>query len=107
MTNYNDGNWWGWNGGARPVHPDTLVEAVLNSGTRRPTNAAMLDWSGPDVLPTSHIIAFRVIKEHREPREFWIMLPRPGGSFGPIVHAQKPAELDGYYSPIHVREVLE
>jgi hypothetical protein len=48
-----------------------------------------------DLYPSSVILAFRIIKEHKEPREFWVV--------------------DGFayddpqtgYGCIHVREVLE
>lgn len=74
MTNYNDGNWYGWNGGACPVHPETVVEVRFLSRDAehiRMSDCAELwvwqtDGSGDD------IIAFRVIREHREPREVWI-----------------------------------
>lgn len=71
MTNYNDGNWHGWNGGECPVHPKTEVETVLLDGTApiRAT-ADMRQWE--HVGDKSDIIAFRVVKEYREPREFYL-----------------------------------
>lgn len=75
MTNYNDGNWHGWNGGECPVHPKTEVEAVTfsnhgASGFRQAsfTEAGRLFWGSDVPYP---IIAFRATKEHREPREWW------------------------------------
>ena len=76
MTNYNDGKWHGWNGGECPVHPKTVVEgywrngittsacpSVYNTGVAGGLN---FSWDGETRL---HL--FRVIKEHKEPREFW------------------------------------
>ena len=108
MTDYNDGNWHGWNGGECPVHPDTEVEGIYMKGdgiapsspfTER---AGSFDWAYKNRY---RLVAFRVIEEYREPREFWITIPDADrGSYG-IVHT-KP---DGIYLPgfIHVREVIE
>lgn len=94
MTDYNDGNWHGWNGGECPVHPDTRGEFVFADGsicTIKPAGA----WGWDDTeLP---IIAFRVTKPYVEPREFWIY---PDGAVDCIMYH----EVDG---AIHVREVLE
>ena len=68
MVNYNDGKWHGWNGGECPVHPETVVEVQYN---RRETHTAKkFVWSHS--LSNADIVAFRVIKEHREPREWWL-----------------------------------
>ncbi len=64
MTNYNDGNWWGWNGGECPVHPETEVTVTYpNGAVCLNAVASSHRWEGP--------ILFRVTKEHREPREWW------------------------------------
>ena len=66
MANYNDGLWHGWNGGECPVHPEAVVEVLLRSGCEDgPAN--VVDWDHK----YDPVIAFRVIKEHKEPREFW------------------------------------
>jgi hypothetical protein len=75
MTNYNDGLWHGWNGGECPVHEDSTVEGIyLNGG--KPTDespvidyAGQFDWRREEVFD---LVAFRVVKEYREPREFWV-----------------------------------
>ena len=74
MTNYNDGKWHGWNGGECPVHPKSkvntffihngLVPSTQGDGTI--SDACRQDWSC--------VIAFRVVKEYREPRERWAYL---------------------------------
>ncbi len=98
MTNYNDGLWHGWNGGECPVHPNSVVEAVwtacggaVRSEQREARNFA---WGAN----ASKIIAFRVVKEYREPREWWIHPMRR------IVADYDPGKDHGW---IHVREVVE
>ena len=93
MTDYNDGKWHGWNGGECPVHGDSHVEYVtLNEPGI--SDAGSLDWN-TEILP---IIAFRVVKQHPEPREWWVV---------PTAHrglAYAPSTAPG---AILVREVLE
>lgn len=101
MTDYNDGNWHGWNGGECPVHPKTIVQIVwqfthgdVRDGLQEDC-AVQWAWGGNE---NGRIIAFRVVKQHREPREYWIWTDSRG-----VVQA-----LD-YDHPgsVHVREVLE
>ncbi len=98
MTNYNDGKWHGWNGGGCPVHPKSRVDIAGSLGI---TNAI-----AGELLWDDKIAAFRVVKEYREPREWWI-----GGSY--ICETKQEAikrTSNGHslMSPIiHVREVLE
>ncbi len=74
MTNYNDGNWHGWNGGDCPVHPKSMVEAVwhdprLNTaGMTGPRPAKVENGITPVWV---RVVKFRVVKEYREPRECW------------------------------------
>ena len=79
MTNYNDGKWHGWNGGECPVHPETVVVVQLGWDTRinvdKDTSgytecAGSLRWT--HIGGGGDIIFFRVVKEHKEPREFWV-----------------------------------
>lgn len=95
MTNYNDGDWHGWQGGECPVHPKTGIVVKWRDGIEAPETEA-------GVFAKSHwqdaaIVAFRVVKEHREPREFWI-------SEGALMAYGHPVEIQGL---IRVREVLE
>ena len=77
MINYNDGKWHGWNGGECPVHPETEVVVQLACDTRIDVEesgyayrAEILRWTS--IGGGGDIIAFRVIKEYKEPREFWV-----------------------------------
>lgn len=106
MTNYNDGRWYGWNGGNGPLHPKTLVDVrysdtkcvvpVEEAGDPR-TVRWTYKWGG------AVIVAFRVVKEYREPREFWII---NGCS---VCETEEHAKRASYSDDevIHVREVLE
>ena len=104
MTNYNDGNWHMWNGGECPVHPKSVVEAVWHEP--RMERAGM---SGPrpakvenePTLAWVHVVKFRVVKEYREPREFWIV--------GVCVFESAREAKTAFpgCTPIHVREVTE
>lgn len=91
MTNYNDGKWHGWNGGECPVHTETVVECVYyGGGPVVKEHASYFSWVA--------IIAFRVIKEYKEPREFWIQGGKVYEDVPPTCYRSET---------IHVREVLE
>ena len=97
MTDYNDGKWHGWNGGECPVHPKSVVQiqtvvGVLNGANQSDLAAGGRCWERN--IGDASIVAFRVIKEHREPREYPI---------DPRVSTVWFSHEDGL---IHVREVL-
>lgn len=64
MSNYNDGKWHGWNGGECPVHPETVVDCRFYNGNCDERDAGDYSWSYDGA---SRIVAFRVVKEHKEP----------------------------------------
>lgn len=101
MTNYNDGAWHRWNGGQCPVHPKSLVRTFFIHNGKEPSTQS----DGVQFIAGSHkwdcVIAFRVVKEYREPREFWIV----GVCVFESAREAKTA-LPGC-TPIHVREVTE
>lgn len=71
MVNYNDGNWHGWNGGECPVHPETTVHFINIHGYSEEGHVADdIYWGDP--------LLFRVIKEYKEAREFWINVKTGG-----------------------------
>lgn len=100
MTNCNDGKWHGWNGGECPVHPDTVVQVAGAHCEGSEGVAKSYDW-GCDI-PTP-IVAFRVVKEYKEPREFWID-PFDGSAYPTLKEFR--AECGEYSEYIHVREVI-
>lgn len=70
-TDYNDGKWHPWNGGECPVHEDSVIDALYDDGYKIyevPVGASpFVRWVGNLYGPK--IIAFRVIKPEKEPRE--------------------------------------
>lgn len=106
MTNYNDGNWHIWNGGECPVHPKSVVEAVWHdprlehAGMSGPRHARV---ENEPTLAWGHVVKFRVVKQYREPREFWVV-----EEYMMLFQSQEKAQRACPGStPIHVREVTE
>ena len=109
---YNDGRWHGWNGGECPVHPNSEVEAVCktasgHSGFGRVTwkTAGDMTWDDDSLQP---IVAFRVVKEYREPRELWHLLDHAGEVFDTFTDkdvAQYRANDCPGFTLVHYREV--
>ena len=101
MTNYNDGNWHGWNGGECPVHPKSVVEAVWHDANQETTGIR----KGPALGGAWHsqILKFRVVNEYREPREWWIA----GRNEVAFPSAREAKTAFPGCTPIHVREVTE
>lgn len=103
MTDYNDGKWHGWNGGECPVRPQSIVECAYSDRRRSITAAAeSFAWDGEiyECGGTDRPAAFRVVKEHKEPREFWVHPNKYQPEGFQVVHRNYPGA-------IHVREVLE
>lgn len=104
MTDYNDGNRHGWDGGERPVHPMTEVEVLFPNGSRKYVTSQ--DWSpAGDLAWNATPCLFRIVKEYREPREFWVT---NNDAFAHDSLEQALADpLTEKHGYIHVREVLE
>lgn len=100
MTNYNDGKWHGWNGGKCPVHPETVVEVAQHGDDLDLGKSVEFIWSHIEGDPYN-IIAFRVTKEHKEPREFWVC---GFEAFESLPEAE--CNCGNAADIIHVREVL-
>lgn len=71
---YIEGQWYGWNGGECPVHPETVVDVAV-AATRgfidlcESVLAGDFCWPHDGARP---IIAFRVVKHHVEPKVVWV-----------------------------------
>jgi len=64
MTNkYETGVWYGWNGGKRPVHHKTVVQAIFDdgSGAGEEIEAGLYGWEEPE-----NPVAFRIITPYAE-----------------------------------------
>lgn len=93
MTDYNDGKIHGWNGGECPVHPKTVVEYWTRSNGRSEECGGDLNWTHCERI--YDIIAFRVVKEYREPKTIWVNEYKTGmisyHTEGEAKRAQHPA----------------
>ena len=95
MTNYNDGKWHQWTGGECPVDPRSQVKVrLLDPDDEHGSMTSIAsDWIWEHRCPP--VIAFRVVKEHTGPREFW-------------VDPDRCIAVQSYHAGfIHVREVTE
>lgn len=107
MNNYNDGLWHGWNGGGEcPVHPESMVECEFYGGDdggfiSEARQAETFAWNAKTV----RVVAFRVIKAYKEPREFWLV--GAGAVYNSQEKAEHVAKAIGGCEIIHVREVLK
>lgn len=104
MTEYKENVWYGWNGGECPVHHETEVEYIYLDDSIGPClcqdKAGHFIWNGDDPMP---LIAFRVVKEYKEPREFFIV-----GSLAIVSEEYAKVCMDNTgIKGIKVREVLE
>lgn len=70
MTDYNDGQIYGWNGGECPVHPKDVVEVWFRGYHPDITLAESLPWGHSDAY--DDIVAFKVVKPYVEPKVIWV-----------------------------------
>jgi hypothetical protein len=70
MTDYNDGQIHGWNGGECPVHPETVVKYWMCCGGTDELMAGCLRWEHLSL--DTDIIAFQVVKAYVEPKVIWV-----------------------------------
>lgn len=106
MTNYNDGTIHGWNGGDCPVHPETVVEYWMREGGNSECKAGKLRWKHTE--NSGDIIAFRVIKQHVEPKVIWVNeYPAGNASYKSEEAARKAAGLFATRIAVKYQEVRE
>lgn len=71
MSDYNNGQIHGWNGGDCPVHPHTVVSVWKRSWSGAWSGkAGNVCWDHGDCV--SDIIAFQVVKQYVEPKVIWV-----------------------------------
>ena len=117
MTNsYNDGKWHGWNGGECPVHPETIVDYlwVYKHKGETQSNLVTNQLAGCLLFEGNEhgdLVAFRVVKEYKEPREWWILWSPKGNLIGNFSKASAEDKNRTHYAGkgeiVHVREVLD
>lgn len=98
---YKVGKWYGWNGGECPVHPKTQVEVVFVDGLAEYDGdnnvASFWEWDSK----FEPIIAFKILEEYKEPREFWVAFDKDGYK---SIWDEEPT---GWKNRIKVREIDE
>jgi hypothetical protein len=78
MTDYNNGQIWGWNGGKCPVHPESEVNVWLRGESGSFGRfAEYLRWGHNE--DDSDIVCFQVTKVHAEPKKIWVNEWSDGG----------------------------
>jgi hypothetical protein len=67
---YEIGKWYGWTGGDCPVHPLSKVVCKFDDGSESdaPEIAGVENWD------YGEIVAFKVVEEYEEPREWWAVV---------------------------------
>ncbi len=70
MTDYNNGQIYGWNGGKCPVHPKDVVEVWFRGHDPDITLAGSLPWGHSDDF--DDVVAFKVVKPYVEPKVIWV-----------------------------------
>jgi hypothetical protein len=71
---YIEGQWYGWNGGECPVHPETVVDVAVaaTKGFIDLYESRLAGDFGWSPTKRSPIITFRVVKHHVEPKVVWV-----------------------------------
>jgi hypothetical protein len=83
MSDYNDGQIHGWNGGECPVHPESVVDFWVRDGEYNTQRiAADLDWVHGVEDTDLEIIAFQVTKPYVEPKVIWVNEYHYGACYG-------------------------
>ena len=67
---YEENVWYGWNGGECPVDADVLLDVAASDGRIDRHKAGDFEWYIDD--DDANIIAFRVVNEYKEPKEYTI-----------------------------------
>jgi hypothetical protein len=106
MTKYNDGNWHRWNGPkhVRPegLHPETIIEQVWHDEHSKKSGIATATVGS---RAWGQTLKFRVVKEHKEPREYWVF---GGPAFESLYWAEQYRhEWEEGQEIIHVKEVIK
>ena len=108
MTNYRDGNIYGWNGGECPVNPkDEVGVWFRGAGPTGPTRPGNLCWQHD---PSSWgIIAFQGVKKHEEQMTLWVNIYGDGDvvAWETEIGARKASGPDVTRIAVPFREVTE
>ena len=96
--------WYPWTGGKCPVHRFTKVVCKFDDGAERSGRAELWDWK-----EGAGIVAFEVVEEYKEPREWWVLLSHFKGVSSELCETKEQAEdnMADTNELIKVREVKE
>lgn len=72
VPDWNNGTIHGWNGGDCPVHPETRIKFWTDEGGFI-SDAGHCRWDKDTTGLDPDIIAFRVVKQHVEPKVLWVV----------------------------------
>lgn len=75
MSDYYNGQIYGWNGGECPVHPIDVVTVWCWGGDVKTLLAESVSWDHAEAHHFGRkddIIAFKVVKRHVEPKVIWV-----------------------------------
>ncbi len=75
MTDYNNGQIHGWNGGDCPVQTRDHVDVWCRSGVLKSSLAGDFSWDHAEARHFGRkddIIAFKVVKPYVEPKVIWV-----------------------------------
>lgn len=109
MNDYNNGEIWGWNGGERPVHPESVVTTwCRRGGSVEGIAAKHFFWGHHD--DGGDIVCFQVTKPYVEPKTIYVneyketCFTRSAGDAWPTEEAAKN-DAQPYHSRIAVEYV--
>jgi hypothetical protein len=75
---YEVDRWYPWWGGDCPVHGKTEVICMFQDGAKVQGFARQFSWPRPrpreNAICVANIVAFKVLEEYEEPREFWALI---------------------------------
>ena len=89
---YEVGKWYGWTGGECPMHPKSWVDVfIVEEGLLYEDEcyAEAFDWNSEK----KRIVAFKVVEEYEEPREFWALVSHMK-SISSVIHDTKEKAIE-------------
>ena len=110
---YEVDKWYPWMGGKCPVHDKTEVICMFRDGAKVQGLARQFSWSRSWSRPGVHcdinIIAFKVVDEYNEPREWWALVSHQEGLSHIMFDTREEAEKKRNYRDeiVKVRELKE
>jgi hypothetical protein len=106
MTDYNNGEIWGWNGGECPVHRESVVTTwCRRGGSVEGIAAKHFFWGHHD--GDGDIVCFQVTKVHVGPKVIWGNEYNTGAFYGYTSEEDAKNNAQPYHTRIAVKYVEE